>query len=75
MFPQALILPRLQCLRFGLVLTFPWVFAITHVGTGLLSFPAFASRRFFAVGLFLAVLKPSESSALDDGTVIESVSL
>jgi len=40
----------------GEVLTLPIVFAITHVGTGLASFPAFANLRFFAAGLFLAIL-------------------
>jgi hypothetical protein len=35
------------------------VLAITQVGTAFLSFPAFANRRFFAAGLFLAILKLS----------------
>jgi hypothetical protein len=29
---------------------------MTHVGTAFLCFPAFASLRFFAVGLFLAII-------------------
>jgi hypothetical protein len=56
-FPQAFIFVCRHRLLFGFVLTRPDVLAMTHVGTGFFSFPAFASLRFFAGGLFRAIFK------------------
>jgi hypothetical protein len=48
--------PRLQCLLFGWVLTVRFVRTITHAGTRLFCFVAFASRFFFPfVTLLIAV--------------------
>ncbi len=69
----ALIFLDRHCLLLGFVLTFPPVLAITHVGTAFFSFPAFASLRFFAVGLFLVMFISSLLLFHVFGTVIGRV--